>query len=106
MTTFESSKQPVDSVSLSDAEINSFGYLELSMDVFPLGEVHFNETGITMIGYVLNNMSFNPPELFGPCFLIAYTYGYYRGKSEFDTELKNNCYCFCSLHCDACSILP
>jgi hypothetical protein len=85
--------------------IDSFGYLGLSMDVFPSGEGRFNETGITMIGYVLNNLSFNPPSLFGPYFLIAYTYGYYTGNSEFDTELKNNSDDFCSLHCDACSIL-
>jgi hypothetical protein len=70
MKTFESSKQPVDSVSLSNPTIDSYGYLGLSMDVFPSGEGRFNETGITMIGYVLNNLSFNPPSLFGPFFLL------------------------------------
>ncbi|XP_059460580.1 leucine-rich repeat receptor protein kinase HPCA1-like [Corylus avellana] len=82
MKTFESSKQPVDSVSLSNPTIDSFGYLLLSMDVFPSGEGRFNETGITMIGYVLNNMSFNPPRLFGPYFLIAYYTGSNKGKSR------------------------
>jgi hypothetical protein len=96
---------PVDSVSLSNPTIDSFGYLALSLEVFPSGEDRFNETGITMIGYVLNNMSFNPTRLFGPYFLIAVTSDYHAGNSEFDIELKINRHDVCSLHCDACSIL-
>ncbi|KAB8463988.1 hypothetical protein FH972_025282 [Carpinus fangiana] len=82
MKTFESSKQPVDSVSLSNPTIDSFGYLELSMYVFPSGEGRFNETGSTMIGYVLNNMSFNPPPLFGPFYPICYYTESNKGKSS------------------------
>jgi hypothetical protein len=100
MKTFNSSKQPVDSVSLSNPTIDSSGNLEWTLNVFPSGEGRFNETGTTMIGHVLTNMSFNAPILFGPYFFIAYI-----GNSEFETELKNNSDDFCSLHCDACSIL-
>ncbi|XP_062165160.1 leucine-rich repeat receptor protein kinase HPCA1-like isoform X2 [Alnus glutinosa] len=73
---------PVDSVSLSNPTIDSFGYLELSLEVFPSGEDRFNETGITMIGYVLNKMSFNPTRLFGPYFLIADTSDYHAGSNK------------------------
>jgi hypothetical protein len=105
MRTLKSYGLPVDSVSLSNPTIDSFGYLGLSLEVFPSGVDRFNKTGITMIGYVLNNLSFHPPSLLGPYFLIASTYDYYAGNSEFDTELKINSYDVCSLHCDACSIL-
>jgi hypothetical protein len=105
MQTFKSSDLPVDSVSLSNSIIDSFGYLGLSLEVFPSGDDRFNKTGITMIGYVLNILSFRPPRLFGFYFLIASTYDYYAGNSEFDSELKTNSHDVCSLHCDAYSIL-
>ncbi|XP_059461838.1 leucine-rich repeat receptor protein kinase HPCA1-like [Corylus avellana] len=88
MQTFQSYDLPVDSVSLSNPTIDSFGYLGLSLQVFPSGDDRFNKTGITMIGYVLNNLSFRPPRLFGPYFLIASIYDYYAGNSEFDRSNK------------------
>jgi hypothetical protein len=105
MQTLKSFDLPVDSVSLSNPTIDSFGYLGLSLEVFPSGDDRFNKTGITMIGYALNNLSFRPPSLFGPYFLIASIYDYYAGNSEFDSGLKINIHDVCSLHCDACSIL-
>ncbi|XP_059440378.1 leucine-rich repeat receptor protein kinase HPCA1-like [Corylus avellana] len=88
MQTFKSYDLPVDSVSLSDPIIDSFGYLGLSLEVFPSGDDRFNKTGITMIRYVLNNLSFRPPRLFGFYFLIGSTYDYYKGNSEFDISNK------------------
>ncbi|XP_059461837.1 leucine-rich repeat receptor protein kinase HPCA1-like [Corylus avellana] len=82
MQTFQSYDLPVDSVSLSNPTIDSFGYLGLSLQVFPSGDDRFNKTGITMIGYVLNNLSFRPPRLFGPYFLIASIYDYYAGSNK------------------------
>ncbi|XP_059461840.1 leucine-rich repeat receptor protein kinase HPCA1-like [Corylus avellana] len=82
MQTFQSYDLPVDSVSLSNPTIDSFGYLGLSLQVFPSGDDRFNKTGITMIGYVLNNLSFSPPRLFGPFFLIASIYDYYAGSNK------------------------
>jgi hypothetical protein len=80
MKTLKSYELPVDSVFLSNPTIDSFGYLGLSLEVFPSGVDRFNKTGITMIGYVLNDLSFHPPKLFGPYFLIASTYDYYAGS--------------------------
>ncbi|KAB8463989.1 hypothetical protein FH972_025279 [Carpinus fangiana] len=82
MQTFEPSDLPVDSVSLSNPTIDSFGYLGLSLAVFPSGDDRFNKTGITIIGYALNNLSFRPPRLFGPYFLIASIYDYYAGSNK------------------------
>ncbi|GLT71334.1 hypothetical protein SLA2020_433630 [Shorea laevis] len=77
MQTLKSYGLPVDSVSLSNPTIDSFGYLALSLKVFPSGVDRFNATRITMIGYVLNNLSLHPPSLLGSYFLIANTYDDY-----------------------------
>uniref|UniRef100_A0A2N9I1Z8 non-specific serine/threonine protein kinase n=1 Tax=Fagus sylvatica TaxID=28930 RepID=A0A2N9I1Z8_FAGSY len=77
MQTLKSYALPVDSVSLSNPTVDSSGYLELSLEVFPSDEESFNKTGITMVGFVLNSLIFNPPSLFGPFYLIAYAYGNY-----------------------------
>ncbi|KAK4558821.1 hypothetical protein RGQ29_008182 [Quercus rubra] len=75
METLQSSALPVDSVSLSNPTVDSFGNIELSLEVFPFGQECFNQTAITMVGFALNNLSFDPPRSFGPFYLIAYTYG-------------------------------
>jgi hypothetical protein len=97
MQTLKSYALPVDSVSLSNPTVDSSGYLELSLEVFPSGEESFNKTGITMVGFVLNSLIFNPPSLFGPFYLIAYAYGNYAGNSEFHAKLKSNSYYVCSI---------
>ena len=70
MQTFRSYDLPVDSVSLSNSIIDSFGYLGLSLEVFPSGDDRFNKTGITMIGYVLNNLSFHHHVCLDSIFLL------------------------------------
>jgi hypothetical protein len=78
--TLMSYELPVDSVSLSNPTIDLLGDLQWSLNVFPSSVDRFNQTGITMIGYVLNNLSFNPPSQFGTYFLIAYQHDYYEGN--------------------------
>ena len=96
---------PMDSVSLSNPTVNSHGNIELSLEVFPSSQECFNQTTITMVGFALNNLSFNPPAIFGPFKLMAYTYGNCAaGNSEFHAKLESNSYyvfsmlfgCYCN----------
>ncbi|KAB1204458.1 hypothetical protein CJ030_MR8G028146 [Morella rubra] len=73
---FQSSELPVDSISLSNPTMESSGYLELTLEVFPSGEDHFNQTAISMLGSVLVNMTFDPPAAFGPFYIISQPYPY------------------------------
>ncbi|KAB1204455.1 hypothetical protein CJ030_MR8G028149 [Morella rubra] len=73
---FQSSELPVDSISLSNPTMESAGYLELTLEVFPSGEDHFNQTAISMLGSVLVNMTFDPPAAFGPFYIISQPYPY------------------------------
>ncbi|XVF75123.1 hypothetical protein PTKIN_Ptkin13bG0162200 [Pterospermum kingtungense] len=67
MTFFGSHKLPVDSVSLSNPRMDSFGYLLLNLGVFPYGPDSFNRTGISIIAFVFSNQTFKPPgAYFGP----------------------------------------
>ncbi|KAK4558815.1 hypothetical protein RGQ29_008180 [Quercus rubra] len=75
METLQSFALPVDSVYLSNPTMNSYGNIELSLEVFPFGQECFNQTTVTMVGFALNILSFNPPPSFGPFYLMAYTYG-------------------------------
>ena len=98
METLQSSALPVDSVSLSNPTVDSFGNIKLSLEVFPFGQECFNQTVITMVGFALNNLSFEPPRSFGPFYLMAYTYGNCAaGDSEFHAELESNSYYVFSL---------
>ncbi|XP_050264962.1 leucine-rich repeat receptor protein kinase HPCA1-like isoform X2 [Quercus robur] len=74
METLQSFALPVESVSLSNPTVNSYGNIELSLEVFPSGQKCFNQTAITMVGFALNNLSFYPPPSFGPFYLMAFTY--------------------------------
>ncbi|KAB1211148.1 hypothetical protein CJ030_MR6G021662 [Morella rubra] len=73
---FQSSELPVDSISPSNPMMESSGYLELTLEVFPSGEDHFNQTEIIMLGSVLVNMTFDPPAAFGPFYIISQPYPY------------------------------
>ena len=105
METLQSFALPVDSVSLSNPTVNSYGNIELSLEVFPSGQECFNQTAITMVGFALNNLSFYPPPSFGPFYLMAFTYvNCAAGNFEFHTELESNSYyifsmlfgCYCN----------
>lgn len=82
--TFQSQKLPVDSVSLSNPYKDSSEQLEISLQVFPSGQDRFNETGISLIAFVLSNQIFKPPDFFGPFYFRANApYEFYTGNFEF-----------------------
>ncbi|XP_074275089.1 leucine-rich repeat receptor protein kinase HPCA1-like [Silene latifolia] len=66
MDTFHSCKTPVDSVSLSNISRTSLNYLDMHLEIFPLGQVRFNRTGILNIAFILSNQTFKPPKEYGP----------------------------------------
>ena len=84
MQSFHDYSLPVDSISLSNPTKESL-YLDLSLEVFPLGQDRFNRTGIFSLGFVLSNQTYQPPEGFGPFYFIGDMYENYMndaGKSE------------------------
>ena len=86
MYSFHSHQLPVDSVSLtlSNPITASSEYLEVKLKVFPYGQVSFNLTGISSIGFMLSNQTFKPPpQLFGPFYFISDKYEKYTGNSVF-----------------------
>uniref|UniRef100_A0A2N9HLL3 non-specific serine/threonine protein kinase n=1 Tax=Fagus sylvatica TaxID=28930 RepID=A0A2N9HLL3_FAGSY len=80
MLSFHSHQLPVDSVSLTlDNPIKaSSEYLEVKLKVFPYGQLSFNRTGISSIGFMLSNQTFKPPPMyFGPFYFLGDEYEKY-----------------------------
>ncbi|XP_050267175.1 leucine-rich repeat receptor protein kinase HPCA1-like isoform X4 [Quercus robur] len=84
MHSFHSHQLPVDSVSLtlSNPITASSEYLEVKLKVFPYGQVSFNLTGISSIGFMLSNQTFKPPALFGPFYFIGDKYEKYTESKK------------------------
>ncbi|KAK9669748.1 hypothetical protein RND81_13G151900 [Saponaria officinalis] len=74
MSTFQSHKVAVDSVSLSNISRDLSNYLEMNLEIFPLGQVRFNRTAILTIGFMLSNQTFKPPPDFGPFYFEGSEY--------------------------------
>ncbi|KAK0589766.1 hypothetical protein LWI29_018258 [Acer saccharum] len=78
---FQSHQLPVDSVSLSNPRKNLIEYLQLSLEIFPSGQDHFNWTGISSLGFALSNQTYKPPRGFEPYFFFANPYPNFAGDS-------------------------
>ncbi|GAB4847416.1 Leucine-rich repeat receptor protein kinase hpca1 [Ancistrocladus abbreviatus] len=72
MNTSQLLSLPVDSVALSHPVEAPDGYLTILLDIFPAGQVSFNRTGISILGFMLSNLTFQ--EEFGPFYLISGSY--------------------------------
>ena len=86
MESFHSHQLPVDSVSLTRDNLikASSEYLEVKLKVFPYGQLSFNRTGISSIGFMLSNQTFKPPPMyFGPFYFLGDEYEKYAGNSVF-----------------------
>ncbi|KAL8109568.1 leucine-rich repeat receptor protein kinase HPCA1-like isoform X1 [Apium graveolens] len=76
MSFFQSTRLPVDSVSLSNPTKNLDDYLVIRMEVFPFGQDRFNRTGISSIGFVFSNQTFKPDKtVYGTYYFIGDNYG-------------------------------
>ncbi|CAA0833567.1 Leucine-rich repeat protein kinase family protein [Striga hermonthica] len=89
MSTFQTHHQPVDSVSLSNPTRNMENYLQLTLQIFPAGQDHFNRTGVSRIGFMMSNQTFKPPPGFGPFYFNADTYPYFAGPNEGSNRPSN-----------------
>ncbi|CAK9151380.1 unnamed protein product [Ilex paraguariensis] len=81
MLAFRSNQLPVDSVSLSDPTVDVYSYLQFRLQIFPSGLDHFNRTGISTVGFVLNRQSF-PLKDYGPYFFIDDSYCCFAGANK------------------------
>ncbi|KAJ1265223.1 hypothetical protein BS78_08G062900 [Paspalum vaginatum] len=70
---------PVDTISIHDPSFAQSNNLQLSLELFPSGKVHFSEQDISNIGFVLSNQTYKPPSLFGPYYFIAQRYPFANG---------------------------
>ncbi|XP_062176311.1 leucine-rich repeat receptor protein kinase HPCA1-like isoform X2 [Alnus glutinosa] len=83
MQRFKDCSLPVDSVSLRNPiKDSSTMNLNLSLDVFPSGQDHFNRTEILNIGSLFSSHTFTPPTGFGSYYFLANPYGYYAESKK------------------------
>ncbi|KAK7263754.1 hypothetical protein RJT34_31351 [Clitoria ternatea] len=90
MQSFRSHSLPVDSVLLSHPTKDSNQYLELSLQVFPSGQDHFNRTGTFSIGFLLSNQTFKPPKVFGPFYFNADKYEHFGNPGSSESSKSSN----------------
>ncbi|KAL2628458.1 hypothetical protein AAZV13_07G232800 [Glycine max] len=90
MNSFKSHFLPVDSVLLSHPSKDSTQYLELSLQVFPSGQNHFNRTGAFSIGFLLSNQTFKPPKVFGPFYFVGDKYEHFENSEGLTESSKSS----------------
>ncbi|XP_057249528.1 leucine-rich repeat receptor protein kinase HPCA1 [Beta vulgaris subsp. vulgaris] len=73
---------PVESISLSDVNMNSDGYLNMHLAIFPAEQDHFNRTGVFSLGLVFSNQIYKPPTEYGPYYFIANSYTEFGGNDN------------------------
>ncbi|CAA6667762.1 unnamed protein product [Spirodela intermedia] len=66
LKSFQSQQIPVGSVALSNTFTNEDSYLQTTLQVFPAENPRFNQSEISIIGFILSNQTFKPPSFFGP----------------------------------------
>ena len=79
LNSFESSKLPVDSVSLSNPTMDLLAYFNVTIEIFPSDEDRFNRTGIINIAFLLSNQNFKAPKFYGPYAFIGDSYLNFAG---------------------------
>ncbi|KAH7835190.1 hypothetical protein Vadar_023687 [Vaccinium darrowii] len=90
MSSFQSNQLPVDSVSLSNPTTDTDHYFMITLEVFPSGQDHFNQTGISGIAHVLSNQTFDLPSTYGPLFFIGDPYSYFAEGSSGTNKSSNS----------------
>ncbi|XP_074275093.1 leucine-rich repeat receptor protein kinase HPCA1-like isoform X2 [Silene latifolia] len=89
LTSLVSYKLPVDSISMSDVAVDTFGNLNMRLAIFPAGLEFFNKTGVTSLGFVFSNQTYKPNKKFGPYIFIADSYPY-ADSSGRSSETSHN----------------
>ncbi|KAL2939594.1 hypothetical protein RDABS01_033752 [Bienertia sinuspersici] len=73
------SSLPVESVSLSNVAVDSFGYLTMHLAFFPANQDYFNRTAVSALAFMLSNQTYQPPEEFKPYVFHADNYTPFEG---------------------------
>lgn len=66
-------------MSLQNPFTDSNNYLQMTLEVFPAGKIHFDQWDIPSLGFILSNQTFKPPQIFGPFYFMARQYGAFQG---------------------------
>nr|GEX99421.1 probable leucine-rich repeat receptor-like protein kinase At5g49770 [Tanacetum cinerariifolium] len=78
---FQSNQLPVDSISITNATIDEFSYLQYRLHIFPSGQDYFTRSAISSIGTVINRQQFTLPH-FGPLFFLDESYCCFPGNKS------------------------
>ncbi|KAK1288638.1 putative leucine-rich repeat receptor-like protein kinase [Acorus calamus] len=80
---------PVDSVSLNNVHMDEYNYLEVNLQVFPSEKIQFNQSEISILGFLLSNQNRPPPDGFGPYFFIASEYAAFAELTPSSSKSSN-----------------
>ncbi|KVI11362.1 Concanavalin A-like lectin/glucanase, subgroup, partial [Cynara cardunculus var. scolymus] len=81
ISAFRSNQLPVDSISISNAIVDEFSYLQYRLNIFPSDQDYFTRSEVSSIGTVLNRQTFILP-LFGPLFFLDENYCCFPGEKK------------------------
>ncbi|PWA79140.1 protein kinase-like domain-containing protein [Artemisia annua] len=81
MSAFQSNQLPVDSISITNATIDGFSYLQYRLNIFPSGQDYFTRSAVSSIGTVINRQQFILPH-FGPLFFLDESYCCFPGNKS------------------------
>ncbi|XP_024966564.1 probable leucine-rich repeat receptor-like protein kinase At5g49770 [Cynara cardunculus var. scolymus] len=86
ISAFRSNQLPVDSISISNAIVDEFSYLQYRLNIFPSDQDYFTRSEVSSIGTVLNRQTFILP-LFGPLFFLDENYCCFPEKKSSNTGI-------------------
>ncbi|KAJ9535605.1 LOW QUALITY PROTEIN: hypothetical protein OSB04_un001257 [Centaurea solstitialis] len=81
LLTFRANQLPVESISISNAIIDEFSYLQYTLHIFPSDQDYFTRSAVSSIGTVINRQTFVLP-LFGPLFFLDENYCCFPGAGS------------------------
>ncbi|KAL8255045.1 hypothetical protein R6Q59_033266 [Mikania micrantha] len=81
ISAFRFNQLPVDSISISNATLDEYNYLQYRLHIFPSNEDYFTRSAVSSIGTVINRQNFSIP-YYGPLFFLDDSYCCYPGKKS------------------------
>ncbi|KAI3810638.1 hypothetical protein L1987_20259 [Smallanthus sonchifolius] len=81
MSAFRSGQLPVDSISISNATLDEYKYLQYRLHIFPSSQDYFDRSSVSSIGTVINRQLFSLP-FYGPLFFLDESYCCFPGNKS------------------------
>ncbi|KAK9054889.1 hypothetical protein SSX86_025968 [Deinandra increscens subsp. villosa] len=78
---FQSRQLPVDSISLNNATVDEYKYLQYRLYIFPSSQEYFDRSSVSTIGTVINRQNFSLP-FYGPMFFLDESYCCFPGNKS------------------------